>query len=173
MQLVRHLTQVIPRRDVGLVGAVGEVDRVGIEVEDLFLEEVEVLVQLEASVTGGEGGDEEDDAPDVHLGVFGIGVDHFQGVGVADPHRVKVVGGVGDEMEEMRGVVTTCVEGLHRFAPEGVEHEFGRGFPVRVLDEALRVEDDALAVSVGLDVELFIYGSAGPTRIASGFLLDL
>ena len=48
----------------GWPGRVGEDDRVGVEVEDLFLEEIEVLVQLEASVTGDEGGDEEVDAPD-------------------------------------------------------------------------------------------------------------
>ena len=32
--------------------------QVGVEVEDLFLQPVEVLVQLESGVTGGEGGDE-------------------------------------------------------------------------------------------------------------------
>ena len=45
-QLVRHLTQVIPRRDVGLTGKVGVDDGVGVEVEDLFLQPVEVLVQF-------------------------------------------------------------------------------------------------------------------------------
>ena len=57
-QLVRHLPQVIPRRDVGLTGTVGVDDGVGVEVEDLFLQPVEVLVQLESGVTGGAGGDE-------------------------------------------------------------------------------------------------------------------
>ena len=77
-----------------MAGTMGEDDRVGVEVEDLFLEEIEVLVQLEASVTGDEGGDEEVDAPIVHIVVFGIGVDHFQGVGVAVPYRVNLVGGI-------------------------------------------------------------------------------
>ena len=101
-QLVRHLPQVIPRRDVRLTGTVGEDDGVDVKVEDLFLQPVEVLVQLESGVTGGEGSDEEVDAAVVGLVVSGIGVDYFQNVGVADPHRVNVLGGIGDEMEEMR-----------------------------------------------------------------------
>ena len=122
-QLVRHLPQVIPRRDVGLTGKVGVDDGVGVEVEDLFLQVVEVLVQFQSGVTGGEGGDEEVNAPVVRLVVSGIRVDHFQRDGVADPHRVDVVGRVGDELEEMRGggddlgVVTTWVVGLQRFSP--------------------------------------------------------
>ena len=60
-QLVRHLPQEIPCGDVGLAGTVGKDDRVGVEVEDLFLQLVEVLVQLQAGVPGGEGGDEEID----------------------------------------------------------------------------------------------------------------
>ena len=176
-QLVRHLPQVIPRRDVGLVGTVGKDDGVGVEVEDLFLQPVEVLVQLESGVTGGEGGDEEVDASVVGLVVSGIGVDYFQGGGVADPHRVNVVGGIGAEMEEMRGGGDDLGGGLAQvfaeFTPERVEHEFGRGFPPGVLDEALRIEADVLPFAVGLDVLLFLRGSAGPTRVASGFLLDL
>ena len=128
-------------------------------------------------MTGGEGGDEEVDAPVVRPVVFGLEVDHFQGHGVAGRHRVNVVGGIGDEMEEMRGGGDDLGGGfaqiLAEFAPEGVEHEFGRGFPARVLDEALRIEADALAFSVGLDVLQLLLGSAGPTRVASGFLLDL
>ena len=45
-QLVRHFPQVIPRRDVGLTGKVGVDDGVGVEVEDLFLQPVQVLVQF-------------------------------------------------------------------------------------------------------------------------------
>ena len=54
-QLVRHLPQVIPRREVGLTGTVGKDDGVGVEVEDLLLQPIEVLVQLESGVTGSEG----------------------------------------------------------------------------------------------------------------------
>ena len=104
-------------------------------------------------------------------------MDHFQGVGVAEPHRVNVVGGIGDEMEEMRGGGDDLGGGftqiLAGFAPEGVEHEFGRGFPAGVFGDQRRVEADALAFSVGLDVLQFLLGSAGPTRVASGLLLDL
>ena len=63
-------------------------------------------------------------------------MDHFQSVGVADPHRVNVVGGIGDEMEEMRGggddLGGGFAEVLAEFTPEGVEHEFGRGFSAGV-----------------------------------------
>ena len=176
-QLVRHLPQVIPRRDVRFPGTVGKDDGVGVEVEDLFLQPVEVLVQFKTGVTGGEGGDEEVDAPVVGLVVAGVQVDHFQRGGVADPHRVNVVGGIGDEMEEMRGGGDDLGGGLAQvfaeFAPERVEHEFGRGFPAGVLDEALRIEVDVLPFTVSLDVLLLLRGSAGPTRVASGFLLDL
>ena len=175
-QLVRHFPQVIPRRDVGLTGKVGVDDGVGVEVEDLFLQPVQVLVQFQSGVTGGEGGDEEVDAPAVRLVVSGVRVHHFQRDGVADPHRVDVVGGVGDELEEMRGGGDDLGGGLAEvfpeFAPERVEHEFGRGFPTWVLDEAFRVEVDALALVVA-DVPLFLLGSAGPTRVAGRFLLDL
>ena len=176
-QLVCHLPQVIPRRDVGLTGKVEVDDGVGVEVEDFFLQPVEVLVQLESGVTGGEGCNEEVDGPVVSLVVAWIRVDHFQRVGVAYPHRVNVVGGIGDEMIETRGGGDDLGGGLAQvfaeFAPERVEHEFGRGFLAGVLDDALRVEVDALASPVVSDVLLFLLGSAGPTRVASRFLLDL
>ena len=70
-QLVRHFPKVIPRRDLGLTGKVGVDDGVGVEVEDLFLQPVQVLVQFQSGVTGGEGGDEEVDAPVVCLVVAG------------------------------------------------------------------------------------------------------
>ena len=88
-----------------------------------------------------------------------------------------MVGGIGDEMEEVRGGGDDLGGGfaqiLAEFAQERVEHEFRRGFPTGALDEALRVEVDALVSPVGLDVLLFLLGSAGPTRVGSAFLLDL
>ena len=154
-QLVRHFPQVIPRREVGFTGKMGVDDGVGVEVEDLFLQPLEVLVQFQSRVTGGEGGDEEVHAPVVRLVVSGIGVDHFQCGGVADPHRVNVVGGIGDEMEEVRGggddLGGWLAEVLAEFSPEGVEHQFGRGFLAGVLCDALGVELDTLALVVVSD----------------------
>ena len=90
---------------------------------------------------------------------------------------MSVVGGVGAELEKMRGGGDDLGSGLAQvfaeFAPERVEHEFGRGFPAGVLNEALRIELDALALVVVADVPLLLLGSEGPTRVASGFLLDL
>ena len=90
---------------------------------------------------------------------------------------MNVVGGIGHEMEEMRGGGDDLGGGLAEvfaeFAPERVEHEFGCGFPPAILDEALGVERDALALVVVADVLLLLLGSAGPARVARGFLLDL
>ena len=128
-------------------------------------------------MTGGEGGDEEVDLSIVRLVVLGIAVDHFQGLWVADPHRVNVVGGIGDEMEEMRRRGDDLGGGfaqvLAEFAPERVEHEFGRAFPARVFGDQHHVEVHVLPFAVGLDVLPFLRRGLGPTRIANRFLLDL
>ena len=58
-QLVRHLPQVIRRRDVGLTGTVGVDDGDRVEVEDLFFQVVQVLVQFQSGVAGGKGGGSE------------------------------------------------------------------------------------------------------------------
>ena len=88
-----------------------------------------------------------------------------------------MVGGIGDEMEEMREGGDDLGGGLAEvfpeFSPERVEHQLGGGFLAGVLLYALGIEVDALASVVVSDVLLFLLGSAGPTRVAGRLLLDL
>lgn len=83
-----------------------------------MLEEVEVLTQLEARVTGGEGSNEEVDTTVVRRVVSSIRVTHFQSVRVADPHRVNVVGGIGHEDEEVCGDGDSLGGGLTQIFPQ-------------------------------------------------------
>ena len=88
---------------------------------------------------------------------------------------MNVVGGIGDEMEEMRGDGDDLGGGLaevsSEFSPERVEHQLGRGFLAGVLLDALGIEVDVLASVVVSDVLLFLLGSAGPTRFFHIYLL--
>ena len=72
-------------------------------------------------------------------------------------------------MEEMRGGGDDLGGGLAEvfaeFAPERVEHEFGRGFPGRgSFDEALGIE---VEVDVEVEVEVEVAGSLGRTAVVA------
>lgn len=71
------------------------------------------------------------------------------------------------------GVDFRLVKIFPKFSPERIEHQFRRGLAARVFDETVRVESNTLMLFLvgAVVLGLFVWG-IGPSRIASGFLLD-
>ena len=66
-------------------------DRVSVEVEDAFLKLLQVTVEFESGVTGGESGHEDVDASVVGLVLFEVGVDDFQSLVVGESDLTYVI----------------------------------------------------------------------------------
>ena len=80
LQFVSHLAEKVTHRNARLVEFPSVDDRIGVVVQHLLLEDVEVTIELEAGPTGGERGDK-----DVGLGtgfdvVVYVGINHFHDV---------------------------------------------------------------------------------------------
>lgn len=119
-----------------LTGFGGVDEAVGVEVQDSLLKSFQGLIYFESRVTGDESGHKDIDASVVRLIVLEVGVDHFQTVVVGDSDLMLVTERVGDQSEEVKGVVDCCGGGFKKnfseLAPEAVEHEFGGGVASRV-----------------------------------------
>ena len=77
----------------------------------------QVGVEFESRVTGCEGGYEDVDASVVGLIVLEVSVNDFESFIVGDSALMYVTEGVGDQSEEMGGVVDHGGGGLCRFSP--------------------------------------------------------
>ena len=128
-------------------------------------------------MTGGEGSDEDVDASVVGLIVLEICVDDFNRVVVDDSDLAYVVEGIGDDSKEMVSLVDSGGGGFEEIfaelAPESVEHEFGGGFASGIFLDETGIEVDAFLLLVSGDVLGFVLRRDSPSRVASGFLLDL
>ena len=128
-------------------------------------------------MTGGEGGHEDVDTSVIGLILFEVGIDDFERVVVRESDLTYVVEGIRYQGEEMMGRVDSFgggfVEILPELAPEAVEHEFGGGLASRVLDDEIWIEVNVFPLLVLPYVLSFVCGSGGPSRVASGLLLDL
>ena len=69
-------------------------DGVCVEVEDSLLKLLQVRVEFEPSVTGGEGGDEDVDTSVIGLVLFKVGVDNFERVVVGDSDLTYAIEGI-------------------------------------------------------------------------------
>ena len=152
-------------------------DRVRVKVEDSLLKLLQVRVEFESSVTGGEGGHEDVDMSVIGLILFQVGIDHFERVVVGESDLMFVIEGVRYQGKEMMRRVDSFgggfVEILAKFAPEAVEHEFGCGLASGVLDNEVGVEVNVFPLLVLIDIAGFVCRSGGPGGVASGLLLDL
>ena len=105
MKSTSHVPQVVAQGHVGLTRFQGVDDRVRSEVQHALLKLLQVRVQLETIVAGGESGDEDVRAFVVGLILFEVGVDDLNRVIVSDPDLTYVEKGMGDERENVTGVV--------------------------------------------------------------------
>ena len=113
---------------------------------------------------------------DVGFGAFdGIvldaGIDGLQDVVGAEAEGADVEGSIGDETEQMGGVLDGDGGGfvgpLPEFAPEAVEHQFGCGLATRTFGNAGNVQSDTLPFLVTKNVLSFLLEGltpAGPPR---------
>ena len=152
-------------------------DRVCVEVEDSLLKLLQVRVEFESSVTGGEGGHEDVDTSVIGLILFKVGVDNFECVVVGESDLTYVIEGIRYQGKEMMCRVDSFGDGfveiLPELAPEAVEHEFGSGLASRFLDNEVGVEVDAFSLLVLIDILSFVCRGGGPGGVAGGLLFDL
>ena len=105
VEFIRHVPQKITFGDGGLTGTPLVHDTIGIEIKDLLLKGVQGLVELEPSMARCESRHK-----DVGLGAFdGIvldtGVDGLQDVVGTEAENADIESGIGDEAEQMGGVL--------------------------------------------------------------------
>ena len=113
---------------------------------------------------------------DIGLGAFDsivldTGVDSFQDIVGTEAERAEIEGSIGDEIEQIGGVLNGdsggFVDPLPEFAPETVQHELGRGLATGIFGNAGNVQSDALPFLVTKNVLSFLLEgltSAGPPR---------
>ena len=176
IQFIRHVPEKIPSGNTGLTGTPLVHYTVGIIVEDLLLEGVQGLIELESSMTRGERRHK-----DVGLGAFDsivldTGVDGFQNVVGTEAERTEIEGCIGNEAEQMGGVLNGdgggFVDALPKLAPETIQHEFGSGFATRVFGNARNVQSDPLPFLVAKNVLAFLLEGLAPAGSPRGFLLE-
>ena len=146
-QLIFEFAQVLAQGRTGLTGAVRKHHRVRVEVQDLFPQQLQGLVEAEPGPTGGEAGHE-----DVQVGRQGLAVVLF---GVVDFHTVFGQG--ADVPDIVLVAVQELVEGLGfgkfphlhfvlalaKFAPHGVEHHLGQGAMSGIVLHLVVIQMDA------------------------------
>ena len=112
----------------------------------------QVGVQFKSGMTGGESSHEDVDFAVIGLIVLEVGVDDFERVVIGESDLSHVVKGIRDQSEEMVSILNGFGGGFvkifSKLAPEAIEHEFGRGFASRILDDELGIEVDALPLFV-------------------------
>ena len=156
LQLIFEFAQVLAQGRTGLTGTVRQHHRVRVEVQDLFPQQLQGLVEAEPGPTGGEAGHE-----DVQVGRQGLAVVLF---GVVDFHAVF---GQGADVQDIILVtVQEVVEGLGlskfpdlhfvmaltKFAPLGVEHHLGQGATSWIVLHLVVIQVDAFPSRVVVEV---------------------
>ena len=140
VQFIGHVPQKFTCGDGGLIGTPSVDHTVRIIVKDLLLKGVEGFVELQSSMARGESRHK-----DVGLGAFdGIvldaGVNSFQDVVGTEAESADIESGIGDEAEQMGGVLDGdgggFVDTLTEFAPEAVEHQLGGGLATGIFGNA-------------------------------------
>ena len=92
----------------------------GIIVKDLLLKGVEGLVEFEPSVTRGEGHYEDVGFGDFDGILLDAGVDGLQDVVGTEAEGADIEGGIGDETEQMGGVLDG--DGVDQLVPFALPH---------------------------------------------------
>ena len=119
---------------------------------------------------------------DIGLGSFdGIvldtGVNGFQDVVGTETERTEIESRIGDEIEQMGGVLDSdgggFVHPLPKLAPETVQHELGRGLATGIFGNAGNVQSDPLPFLVTKNVLSFLLEGLTPTGPPRGFLFQL
>ena len=176
-QLIFEIAQVLAQGKTGLTGTVRKHHRVCVEVQDLFPQQLQGLVEAEPGPTGGEAGHE-----DVQVGRQGLAVVLF---GVVDFHAVFGQG--ADVPDIILVAVQEVVEGLGlnkfphlhfvmaltKFAPHGVEHHLGQGATSGIVLHLVVIQVDAFPSRVV--VEVLGLAFLGPTAgwPPTGLFFDL
>ena len=160
VEFIRHVPQKITFGDGGLTGTPLVHDTIGIEIKDLLLKGVQGLVELEPSMARGESRHK-----DIGLGAFdGIvldsGVNGLQDIVGAEAESAEIEGGIGDEAEQMGGVLDGdgggFVDTLTEFAPEAVQHQLGCGLATGIFGNTGDIESDALSCLVAKNIVSFL-----------------
>ena len=174
VQFIRHTSQKIADGNAGWARTPLVHDTVGIIVEDLLLKGVEGLVEFEPSMTRGESCYE-----DVRFGPFDrilldAGVDGLQEVVGTEAESADIESGIGDETEQMCGVLDGdgggFVDTLAEFAPEAVQPELGSNFATRIFGNTGDLQLDALPLLVTKNVVPFLLHSLAPVWPSRRFL---
>ena len=127
-------------------------------------------------MTSGESSHEDVDASVVGLVVLEIGAHDFETFFVADCDLSYVKERVGDNFEDIHGVVDYLRDGFVKifteFSPDAVEHEFGGSFASGIFHDESWIEVDVFFLLVLSDVTRFGFGCVGPAGVPCRFLLD-
>ena len=109
--------------------------------------------------------------------VVDTGVDSLQDVVGTKAERAEIEGSIGDEIEQIGGLLNGdgggFVDSLPEFTPETVQHEFGGGLATGVFGYTGNVQSDTLPFLVTKNVVAFLLKGLTPTRPPRGFLFDL
>ena len=176
-QLIFKFAQVLAQGRTGLTGTVRKHHRVRVEVQDLFPQQLQGLVEAEPGPTGGDAGHEDVQVGRQGLTVVLFGVVHFhavfgQGADVPDIILVavqEVVEGLGlSKFPHLHFVMA-----LTKFAPHGVEHHLGQGATSGIVLLLVVIKVDAFPSRVV--VEVLGLAFLGPTAgwPPAGLFFDL
>ena len=139
-----------------MTGTVRKDHRVRFEVQDLFPQQLQGLVEAEPGPTGGEAGPE-----DVQVGRRGLAVVLF---GIVDFHAVfgqgadvpDIILATVQEVVEALGLSKFpdlhFVMALTKFAPHGVEHHLGQGVTSGIVLHLVIIQSDAFPSRVVVEV---------------------
>ena len=155
-QLIFEFAQVLAQGRTGLTGMMRKHHRVRVEVQDLFPQQLQGLVEAEPGPTGGEAGHE-----DVQVGRQGLAMVLFDVV-----HFHAVFGQSADVPDVVLVAVQELVEGLGfgkfphlhfvlaltKFAPHGVEHHLGQGATSGIVLHLVVIQVDAFPSGVVVEV---------------------
>ena len=128
-------------------------------------------------MTGGESRHK-----DIGLGAFDsivldTGVDGLQNVVGTEAERAEIEGSIGDEVEQIGGVLNGdsggFVDPFPEFAPETVQHELGGGLATGVFGYTGNVQLDTLPFLVTKNVLAFLLKGLTPAGPPCRFLFDL
>ena len=152
-QLIFEFAQVLAQGRTGLTGTVRKHHRVRVEVQDLFPQQLQGLVEADPGPTGGEAGHE-----DVQVGRQGLAVVLF---GIVDFHAVfgqgtDIILVAVQELVKVLGFSKFkdlhFVMALAKFAPHGVEHHLGQGATSGIVLHLVVIQLDAFPLRVVVEV---------------------
>ena len=94
-------------------------------------------------------------------------VNGLQDVVSTEAESTDIEGGIGDETEQMGGVLdgdgSGFVDKLAEFAPKTVQHELGRGLASRIFGNTGNIQTDALPFLVAKNIVSFLLEGLTPT----------